>query len=133
MAISVLLKGLPNMMRGLISEAIEAEPDMRLMGDIEATVAVLPQSAPDAVVLGSSGVEASLDEVAPILERWPASVVVAIETRAQHSSFYELQPLRVALGEIGTRELVRLIRHKAAAREAESGAATPAPRETPDA
>jgi chemotaxis response regulator CheB len=132
MTISVLLKDLPMMTQTLISDAIEAEPDMRVMSDIEATVAVLPASAPDAVILGSTGIEAGLDRIAPILERWPASVVFAIENIAGHSSFYELQPLRVVLGGTEPGELVRLIRDKAAI-GTDDALASRAPTETPDA
>ena len=71
--------------------------------------------APDVVILGTTD-STLLAGVAPLLERWPKSAVIAIEADGHNANFYELRPHRTHLGEISPTELIGLIRARASTR-----------------
>jgi DNA-binding NarL/FixJ family response regulator len=105
----ILLADLPRLLREIVTEALEAQSDMEVVGSIagpESLARTIEQSQADAIVIGHDDPEVA----AGLLGRHPPLAVIALAGDAKESQYYELRPHRVGLGEISPSELVETIR-----------------------
>lgn len=105
----ILLADLPWLLRDIVTEALEAQGDMEVVGSVagsESLAQTIEQSRAEVIVIGHDGPE----DTAGLLGRRPPLAVIAVTGGAKESQYYELRPHRVGLGEISPSELVETIR-----------------------
>jgi hypothetical protein len=103
---------LPTLLAEIIERAVDAEPDLRVLGsfpDCAAATRILGRRRVDAVVLSGtwSGLEASA-----ILATWPNTQVLAIATGGTSSTLVELVPRASELGDVGAPALLEALRSR---------------------
>ena len=141
MPIHVLLAQMPRMMRDILSSALDAEPDMRVVGGIAdaaepADAAGLARHVadeqPDVVIVGGddAGAAAACDA---LLYRHPRLTVLVLGERGRQVTLCEMRPARTALGEIAPAQLVDAIRRSVGAGRAGAAAGARGRREAEDA
>jgi DNA-binding NarL/FixJ family response regulator len=105
----ILLADLPWLLREIVTEALEAQSDMEVVGSVagsESLARTIEQSQAEVIVIGHDRPE----DAAGLLGRRPPLAVIAVTGDAKESEYYELRPHRVRLGEISPSELVETIR-----------------------
>jgi DNA-binding NarL/FixJ family response regulator len=105
----ILLADLPQLLREIVTEALEAQSDMEVVGSVadqDSLARTIAQARPEVIVTGHDDPEIA----AGLLERRPPLAVIAVTGDAKESEYYELRPQRVQLGEISPSELVEAIR-----------------------
>lgn len=105
--------GLPQILRDVITDIVEDQPDMDVVGD-------LPEDAEPAMVEDLAGtfiaVRAGPNGELPdlgtrLLERRARGLrVLGLSSEGRRGFLYELRPTEVAIGEISTERLVNVIR-----------------------
>jgi DNA-binding NarL/FixJ family response regulator len=108
--IRVLIGDAPTMLRDILERAISNQPDMEVI--VEPVVRErLPrdQTAPDVVLVAVSDSDPG-ERARELLVQWPASHALMIAEHGHQVLMYDLQPRRVALGEMSPDQLVDAIR-----------------------
>jgi DNA-binding NarL/FixJ family response regulator len=106
----ILLIDLPRILREIIEQAVENEPDMVIVngngsgGDLGSA---LEQSRAEFVITGAAH---GPDEVGALLERHPRLRVLSVVGDAREAYLYELRPTRTPLAEVSPRAIVDAIR-----------------------
>ncbi len=98
------------MLRDILERAISNQPDMEVI--VEPVVRErLPrdQTAPDVVLVAVSDSDPG-ERARELLVQWPASHALMIAEHGHQVLMYDLQPRRVALGEMSPDQLVDAIR-----------------------
>ena len=107
--ISIVLVGLPRMLRDIIEQAVTPEPDMVIVSDPRepSLAATVERTGADFVILGR---DAGPTEVDGLLCENPRLRVLAVAGDGREAFLYELRPTRTPLGEISPRTIVDAIR-----------------------
>lgn len=112
-SIRVLLVDMPQLMRDIIAGVVRAEPDLELVGEIEAAE-TLPTRArrmrPDLVIAGATPTLASVTR--ELLADYPRLRIIEVEAEGRRGSLYELSPRRRKLGELSPESLVAVAREQ---------------------
>jgi hypothetical protein len=96
-SITIVLVGLPRMLRDLVASAVESQPDLEIVGDADRA---------DVVVAGA----ASLDEAKALdLVARNGLRVLSVGDDGE-ATLYECRPMRTPVGELTPDLLVRLLR-----------------------
>lgn len=98
----VLVIDMPEILRGIIEDAIASEPDLQLLG-------AKPRVDPEVVIVGTPK-SGDSDAAEAALARWPRSRVLMVATSGRHTVMYTLRPFRTELGELSPADLVAAIR-----------------------
>ena len=108
--VRILLVGLPPLLRELVEEALEAEPDLELVGDTEDAGnlgRLVERSRADAVLAGGQ----AIDEPRALALVGALRVRVVILTEdGRRAAVYECRPQRRDAGEVDPRTLADLLR-----------------------
>src|SRR5262245_37425108 len=105
----VLLREMPLMLRDMLAHTLERKPGVELLREPLPEPSDLPSpSTPDVVILGTED-PVDPDGAPALLSRWPRSQVLLISTNGQQASLFELQPHRIALGEMSIDELLQVV------------------------
>lgn len=96
------------MLHDIIARAVSTKPGLKLEWE------GMPDE-PDMMIVGIGDGE-EMENIAPLLSRWPHSAVIAIEADEGEANYYELRPHRTPLGAISMTDLITLIEKKAAGR-----------------
>jgi DNA-binding NarL/FixJ family response regulator len=111
LSITLLLVEMPRMLRDVIRNILDVEPDLRVVADdVEASALIerVERDRPDVVVLlAEPGSPPDMCE--ELLNRFPRMAVVALEEHGQRGSIYRLRPTRARVAEISSAELVTAI------------------------
>ena len=102
----VLVIDMPEILRGIIEDAIASEPDMQL---VRPRWRMAAGGEPDVVIVGTPRAE-DVDGAEAMLARWPRSRVLMVATSGRHTVMYELRPSRTELGELSPADLVAAVR-----------------------
>jgi hypothetical protein len=111
-AIRILLAGMPRLMADIVAFGLAAEPDMLIVGSVEAVDALavaVDATRPDFLVVGVDGEDLPV-QCGPVLAEQPELRVLGIEQDRVEAGLYELRPHRVALGVMSPEELAATIR-----------------------
>jgi DNA-binding NarL/FixJ family response regulator len=112
-SIRVLLVDMPRMMRDIIAGVVRAEPDLDLVGEIEAPETLLTRARrmrPDLVIAGATPTLASVTR--ELLGDYPRLRIIEVEVEDGRGSLYELSPRRRKLGELSPESLVAVAREQ---------------------
>jgi pimeloyl-ACP methyl ester carboxylesterase len=102
----VLILKAPTLLGDLLEDAMMDQTDFTVIHERDFTQEGRGVLAPDVVVLGHS----DGDQVASILlARWPQSLVVTIAD-AGGATVYELEPMKVRVGDLSPNELLQALR-----------------------
>jgi DNA-binding NarL/FixJ family response regulator len=112
--IRVVVVDLPLMLRQIISQIINAEPDLDIVGELE-DMRLVAARQPHVVIvgLGISGpvLEAQVpDVVRRLLDDLPRSKVLELSQDGRTGYMYELRPQKASVGELSPARLTTVIR-----------------------
>jgi hypothetical protein len=108
----VLILNTPTLLGDLLAQAMIQDVEFEVIREREFGRTMNGSTAPDIVVVG----RALADEeqtASALLARWPQSLVVAIGSDRRGATFYELEPTKLAIGDLAPKELVLAIRSMA--------------------
>ncbi len=109
--VRVLLLEMPQLLRGILEDAVQTHGDCTLLKHTGRVFAALTEQmvSPDIVILGLTAAEdATL--VPALFARWPRAQVMTVMQTGNDAAAYELRPLRVALGQMSPAEIVEKLR-----------------------
>ncbi len=106
----IVLVDLPRILRDIIGDAVDEEPDMEVVGQLPADASlrrVVEQQEADFVIAGT---EYGFDEISEVLVQHPRLQVLEVAGDGRESFLYHLRPARTPLGELSPRTIVDAIR-----------------------
>jgi hypothetical protein len=105
----VLILNTPTLLGDLLTEAMMNHSDFTVIRERDLSRADDVTAPPDVVVVGRSVPDQEY-AASILLARWPRSLVVGIADGRRGAIMYELEPTKVAVGDVSPRELVQAIR-----------------------
>jgi DNA-binding NarL/FixJ family response regulator len=106
----IVLVDLPRILRDIIGDALDEEPDMEVVGQLPANASlgrVVEQQEADFVIAGT---DYGFDEISEVLVQHPRLQVLEVAGDGRESFLYHLRPARTPLGELSPRTIVDAIR-----------------------
>jgi hypothetical protein len=113
--IRVVVAALPQIKLDVISDVVDGQPDMKVIGAFltcEALLATRPLPTPDILILGTPS-DALGDPCVDVLHALPGARCVAITEDLRETSLYALRPHRQRIGELSLEWLLAVIRGEA--------------------
>jgi DNA-binding NarL/FixJ family response regulator len=108
----ILVVAIPSLLRDIIGEIVAHEPDMEVVGELaehDGVVELARQTDASFIIAGLAHPE--LDAIyKELLQRRPATRVLAVEHEGRQSTLYELRPRAETLGELSPETLLTVIR-----------------------
>jgi DNA-binding NarL/FixJ family response regulator len=107
----IVLINMTPLLREIVGEAVDREPDLELVGEHEAAVdvrAAVEHDKADFVIVGADS--AAGERVRALVGGAPGLRALELRACGKESVLYELRPHRVALGEISPATLLQTIR-----------------------
>jgi len=111
--IRIVVIGLPQILRDVITDIVDSQPDMEVVGDLgEDAEPVMVEDLAGTFVAVRAGPNGELPEIgARLLERRARGLrVLGLSSEGRRGFVYELRPTEVAIGEISPERLVNVIR-----------------------
>jgi DNA-binding NarL/FixJ family response regulator len=105
----VLLHNMPPLVRDIVAAAICQQPDMEIIDAASIDVPPILRNAPDVAVVGTDGLEETIDPV-ELLLRWPRSRIVVMPISGANAVMWALHPERTTLEEMSPKRLIDVIR-----------------------
>ena len=102
--VRVLLDGLPQLLHGIISEALAERCDVELVSG----ESPLSRDGVDVVLTGAADPH-DVRKATALLEQWPRSRILVVASSGRHAVMYEWHPRKLALGDVSPRSLARAI------------------------
>jgi hypothetical protein len=107
--IRVVLSELPRMLRDIVSETIDRQDDMKVVGDLPARADAWDAGVADVVVAGLAD-DALADRYTRLMRYHPGLKVLGITGDARSAFLFELRPHRIPLGDASPDGLLSAIR-----------------------
>lgn len=111
-SIRILLADLPQMLRSIIRDIVEGQPDMEIVGELAGQTgapAMVEQTGARFVIVRHTGLDPP-DIFGELLACRPPTRVLAIADEGRAGILYELRPHRIPIGELSAASLVAVIR-----------------------
>lgn len=112
----ILLVGLPRMLRDLITNIVNDQGDIRIVGHLRSdgvSLRDLERTEPDMIIVGLR--DSKIPDVCKTLvERHAATKVVGLYGEGRRGILYELKPHAVMLGEVSRQMLLEIMREVSA-------------------
>jgi hypothetical protein len=112
--IRVLLAGLPRMLRDIVVDVVATQPDLEIVGEATNEGAIADVSGPIEVLILASRGAAKPSRYSEHLYRRPQMRILAIVDESRRGFLFELQPVRLPLGELSPVTLLAAIRNTGA-------------------
>jgi len=108
--VRALLLEMPQLLRGILEQAIETHGDCELLKATRRAfpTALEPAIAPDVVILGLTAAEdATL--VPALFARWPLAQVMTVTQAGDDVALYDWRPRRRSLGQMSPEQIVSML------------------------
>jgi len=103
----VLLLEMPQLLRGILEQAIEARDDCELLNLTNGTLPMFADTSrsPDAVIMGITD-EKDATLLPALFARWPNARVMTVTLPGEEAAIYELKPLQGAFRQMSPTEII---------------------------